>query len=283
MNWDDLRYVLAVADHGTVSSAARELGVSHATVLRHVASFEADHNGQVFDRGPTGYQVRDDRRRVIEAARDVAQAVGTVDRLMHGSRAPMRGRVRISSTDSMCRFILPGAVLRMREVAPELQLDLLSSNQHVDIARLQADISVRPTHTLPEDMVGDPVAEMAFHAYATPEAPERWLGLQGPLGRAAVGQWMQKDIDPGTIISGSDSFVVLAELAQLGLGHAALPAFVGDRYPALRRCPGRMPDLRVPLWIATHVDLNDSPRIRRVRDQLADHLRGCASQLSGTA
>ena len=89
-NWDNLRFVLSVAEHGSVSGAAKALGINHATVLRRVAAFEEAHGGPVFEKTATGYRVLPDRARVIEAAREVANAVLSVERLMHGARAPVR-------------------------------------------------------------------------------------------------------------------------------------------------------------------------------------------------
>ncbi len=283
MSWDDLRFVLAMADHGSVNAAARALGVTHATVLRRVASFETAQGGAVFDRGPGGYSVRQDRQRVIDAAREVANAVGAVDRVMHGATAPVRGRVRISSTDSFCRLVLPGAVKRLHAVAPELKLDLLSSNQHLDIARLQTDITVRPTPELPDDMTGEIAADLVFYAYAAPGSRDAWLGLEGPVARSAAARWIETNIPKDRIHCASDSFLVIAELARLKLGIAALPAFVGDATPGLERCEDLMPAQSIPLWTATHVDLSDSPRIRLARRYLTEYLRDCAPWLAGKA
>lgn len=283
MNWDDLRFVLAVADHGSVSAAARDIGVTHATVLRRVAAFEAAHGGAIFDKGPTGYKVREDRQRVIDAAREVADAVGVVDRLMHGARAPLSGRVRISSTDSLCRFVLPPLFQRMRAAAPNLHLSLLSSNRHVDVGRLQADLLVRPTAALAEDLIGTIASEMSFFAYSLADLSDHWLELQGPIGQSTVAAWMEKNIAKSQITCGSDSFVALGELARLGLGTAALPAFIGDVTPGLVRRPELMPEKRVPIWVATHVDLNESPRIRLAGRYLSEFLSELEPQLTGRA
>ena len=79
-NWDDLRYVLAVSTTGSLSGAARQLGVNHATVLRHVTAFEDAHGGPVFERTAQGYELLSDRARVIDAAREVANAMHSVER-----------------------------------------------------------------------------------------------------------------------------------------------------------------------------------------------------------
>lgn len=167
-NWDNLRYVLMVADKGSLSGAAKALGVNHATVLRRVAAFEEEHGGPVFDKTAAGYRVLPDRARVIEAAREVASGMLSVERLMHGARAPVRGVVRISSTDSLCQVVLPPFVARLQHTAPELRIDFFSSNAHLDFARLQADIAVRPALRLPDELSGESRARMTFRAYSLP-------------------------------------------------------------------------------------------------------------------
>jgi DNA-binding transcriptional LysR family regulator len=111
-NWDDLRYVLAVAEGGSVSAAAKSLGVNHATVLRRIAAFETRHGALVFDRGPAAMPVRPDQRRLIEAAREVEAGFGALDRLAHGSTA-LSGVIRVTSTDSFTAHVLPRIVARL--------------------------------------------------------------------------------------------------------------------------------------------------------------------------
>ena len=90
----------------SISAASRVLNVNHATVLRRVAAFEQECGGPVFQKTATGYRVLPDRATVIEAAREVENAVVSVERLMHGGRAAMRGLVRVSSTDSLSQFYI---------------------------------------------------------------------------------------------------------------------------------------------------------------------------------
>lgn len=276
VNWDDLRYVLAVADEGSVSAAARALGVTHATVLRHVATFEAENGGPVFDKNPSGYTVMPSRMRVIEAARDVAHGMATVARLAQGGQAPGRGRIRISSTDSLCQVVLPGLATHLAKSGVEVEL--LSSNQHADLGRLQADLSIRPTLRLPDEMAGDIVAAMRFSVYGVADAPADWLGLGGPLNRSLPAKWMDDNTDPARIVARADSFLVLARMAAQGVGRAILPDFVGDATAGLVRL-GAGPDEPVPLWVASHVDLYDTQRIRAARGGVLRYLREWAKRL----
>lgn len=281
-NWDDLRFVLAVADEGSVSAAARRLGVNHATVLRRVSAFEERHGLLVFERTPTGYAVPRDRARLIEAAREVEAAHMAVRRLVAGAHAPLTGAVRVTSTDTFCTSVLPAALARLRASAPDLRVDLLSSNAHYDLSRIEAEIAVRPAERLPDDLVGDAVAELGFAVYA-PEKMDKpqWLGLSGTLGRSRPGLWMREAVPPEDIAGAADSFVVLREMAAAGQGKAVLPCLLGDRDGRLKRLDGAMPDFSVPVWVASHADLADAPRLSAVRARLGAALRDQADELRG--
>ena len=280
-NWDNLRYVLAVADRGSLSAAAKTLGVNHATVLRRVAAFEEEHGGPVFEKTASGYRVLADRARVIEAAREVANAMVSVERLMDGARAPVRGVVRISSTDSLCQVVLPSFMARMQAALPELRLDYFSSNAHLDFARLQADIAVRPAERLPDELSGETNAHLTFRTYSAPSRPGGWVGMAGPLVRSAPAAWMAANVEPEAIAGGADSFVVLRELCRAGVGVAILPVYLGEGVPGLVARPELMADIRVPVWVASYTELRDVPRIRIVREHLLAHLAEQADLLGG--
>ncbi|WP_372605297.1 LysR family transcriptional regulator [Actibacterium sp.] len=280
-NWDDLRFVLAVAEAGTVSSAARQLGVNHATVLRRIAAFEERHGAPVFERTPQGYSILPDRLRVIEAAREVKIAVDGVERRIRGVSTPLTGEVRVTSTDTFCYAVLPAVLGRLLKRESGLQLSLLCTNAHLDLARLHADITVRPAQQLGDDMIGQVAASLGFAIYATAGAPDRWLGLAGAPGRARIGVWLREQVGCDAPVATADSFLVLRELVAQGLGKTALPCVLGDGDPRLIRLAGTGPELDIPIWVASHAELVDVPRISAARALLVEELGRDAVRLAG--
>lgn len=283
-NWDDLRFVLTVAETGSVSAAARALGVNHATVLRRVAAFEERHGLMVFERTPTGYAVPRDRLRLIEAAREAEAAHLAVARMIAGARAPLAGAVRVTSTDTLCFSVLPRVLARLRDEAPDLRIDLLSSNAHADLARIEADIAVRPAATLPDDLAGEAAAELGFAAYAPAADPETrgWLGISGPLARSTlVSDWLRANVPAGALRGAADSYLILREMVAAGQGRALLPCLLGDGDPRLLRLENIPVGLSVPVWVASHADLADAPRLKAVRNRIAAELRAEAGRLGG--
>lgn len=280
-NWDDLRYVLAVAEEGSVSQAARRLGVNHATVLRRVAAFEERFGLEMFEKSSRGYTIPADRLRLIDAAREVESAVRGVERLISGRKAPLSGVVRITSSDSFSYAVLPRVVADLQKKAQGLKIEILSTNAHLDLQRLHADIALRPAQVLPDDLRGEHAANCGFAAYTAPDGVDHWLGLSGPLARSGPAAWLADQVDPATILGAADSFMVLREMAALGQGRAVLPCVLGDSDPRLTRIEGIRFD-PIPLWVASHVDLYDAPRLSRVRRHIVEALRAQADALAGT-
>jgi DNA-binding transcriptional LysR family regulator len=272
MDWDDIRFVLAVVREGSLSGAARALGVNHATVLRRVSGFEAGLGVAIFDRTARGYKVAPRRGRVIAAMQAMEAGALGVERALTAARAPLAGVVRVTSTDTLCLAVLPAIVRRVMEEAEGLTLELNSQNLHADLGRLDADIAVRPAERLPGDLVGVRAGTMGFAVYAAPGGRSDWLGFAGGLIRSLPAAWMAETI-PATEIAGrADSFVVLREMVAAGQGRAVLPCILGDGDPRLARLEGAMPTMQVAVWVASHHDLAEVPRIKAVRRMLAEAL-----------
>jgi DNA-binding transcriptional LysR family regulator len=281
MDWDDLRYVLAVADRGSLSGAARQLGVNHATVLRRVNAFEENMGLSVFDRTARGYRIAPRRRRVLDAMRDVEEAALGVERAITAARSPLAGVVRVTSTDTLCLGVLPGIIAGLQHEAEGLEIELSSQNQHADLARLDADIAVRPSAKLPSELTGVVAAKLGLSVYAAPDGDDGWLGLSGSLAQATLGERIAEITGDAPIGSRSDSFPVLREMAAAGQGRAILPCILGDPDPRLVRIDGLIPDSAVDVWVASHVDLAEVPRIRAVRDLIIAGLEREAPRLLG--
>jgi DNA-binding transcriptional LysR family regulator len=283
LNWDDLRFVLAVADTGSVNAAAKVLGVNHATVLRRIASFEESCGGPVFERNRSGYRLRPNRAPVIEAARLAAKHVSSAEALMQGRHDQLGQMLRITSTDTFCQTVLAWIYPALaRRVAPD-RLTYLSSNAHLDMARLHADVALRPALVLPDDLVGRTFSEMRFSVYARAKRSsiQGWLGMTGALERSGPAQWMAREIDPSEIVACADSFCLMTEMLFKSNAQAVLPCILGDAAPGLERVASDAPDFLVPLWIACHRDLAGSERLQNLMDVMEKLLQPYIPELVG--
>ncbi|WP_368343709.1 LysR family transcriptional regulator [Pelagovum sp. HNIBRBA483] len=275
LNWDDLRFVLAVVDAGSVSAAAKLMGVNHATVLRRVGAVEEAAGQILFDRTAQGYRIIPDQLAIIDAMREAEGAIGAVNALLKGHEARLTGRVRVTSTDTFCQYVLPEVIAEITAREPELSVDLQSNNLHIDLSRMHADISVRPTIKLGENLIGEPAGQMAFAVYeACERAREVWLAPTGALTRSAVSGWIEARDDGLPVRSGADSFIVMREMAAAGMGRVVLPAILGEGDARLRQMDmaGAASLPKVPIWVISHQELAHAPRLRRLRRQIAEGL-----------
>lgn len=285
-NWDDLRVALAVAEAGSVNSAAQLLGVNHATVLRRIAAFEERHEVTVFRKSAKGYQVEPGALQIIDAIRAVDRAVDGFERTLRSREKGLTGSIRITTTDSLCRAILPSLLTNLHRKHPSLTVDIASTNARLNLSKLDAEITIRPALELPPGLTGAHVATMGFAVFATQAIADDWchapwLGVDRHLARSPVATWMTDHVDGSRIISHADSFVTMTELAASGLGLAMLPCCLGDLQPELVRVAGLPHKLTTRLWVASHGDLARTPRIAMIMQDIAEALAPLADALEG--
>lgn len=292
MNWDDLRFLLAVAEKGTLSGAARLLGVNHATVHRRVGEFEKSLGIRIFDRHANGYKIAAEARHILDSLRSVERSVQGLERSVTGLAADIEGTVRLTSTDSLCEAVLIDHIRDLMALHPGVQIDLQADNNHVNMAQLDADFTVRPTKGLPHDLMGEKAGELVFRVYASPTylagnesakaADHRWLGVTDALARSPVGQWLEEMAGEAAVFR-SNSFLTLRDAGEAGMGLAMLPVYLGDRSERLIRAESFPGSLRTNLWVATHPDRGRSRRIRFLMSYFTDALKRDRPLLTGEA
>lgn len=278
MNWDDIRYVLAVSREGSLNSAASKLGVTHATVLRRVAAFEQRYGLRIFEKSQAGYQPLVEAQEIFRAIEAVETAALRLERVTTGTEQSPSGLVRIASTDSLSQIVLPTLVKVITKRFPKISISVLSGNSHHDLTRLSADIVIRPTAKLSEGLVGRRVGQLDFGIYATNAKMQNWLSLRGALKRSKPALWMAANLDLKQVSVGADSFIVLKELVALGLGKSFLPTLVADKDERLVRISADDPKISVPIHVATLEEVAETPRFKLVQDTLVELLSNSIDQ-----
>lgn len=277
--WDDLRVVLAVFREGSLSGAARRLGVTHSTVFRRLGAIERDAGVRLFERFRDGYSATPAGETAAECAIRLEDAVLTLGRKLSGQDLRPSGTVRITTTDTL-GAILMRHVGAMRTAHPDIQLEIAVSNAMANLTRREADIAIRPTPAPSELLVGRRVADITHaiygsHAYLSRRdtrdlAALDWIELDDALAATVIGRWMQDNVHAPRIACRVDTLLALRDAAEAGLGIAVLPCYVGDAAVGLRRvAPKTLPEPRSALWLLTHDDLRRTARIRATLDVLA--------------
>jgi DNA-binding transcriptional LysR family regulator len=272
LEWDDLRYVLAVAREGSLAGAARSLGVNHTTVLRRVGTFEKQLGLRLFERLPTGYVLTAGGEELIAAAGHIDETVTALERRLAGQDLRLTGTVRVTTTDTLMGSILPEILAEFRESHPGIQVEIAVSNLMFNLTKRDADVAIRPAKAPPQTLVGRRVAKIAFAIYGSPGYLEKhktselnkhhWVGPDDSLADTAVARWMGAQLPDSEITLRADSLLALRQAAQAGLGLAALPCYLGDTAPGLVCVHRPIAEMETALWILTHEDLRHTGRIR---------------------
>lgn len=287
LDWDDLRFFLAILRAGGLPAAARRLGVTTSTVYRRLDSLEAALGVRLIERGGRGMAVTpagEELQRAAETMHEAAEA--TVNRIAGRDLEPA-GLIRITAPDDLADSILMPLFADFRARYPRIRLELVTDNRFLNLTRREADVALRPTRTPPETLLGRRVAKIASAAYAspalakTPLDAQNWITWEEGLGPSTHGKWLTRILGPGQPVLRVNSMRSLGEAAARGLGAALLPCHLGDPDPRLVRILAPQEEWDSDLWLLTHPGLGSVARIRLLTDELFRALRRQAALFSG--
>ncbi|NJO38108.1 MAG: LysR family transcriptional regulator [Rhizobiales bacterium] len=292
VNWDDLRFVLAVADHGSVASAARRLGVNHTTVLRRVHAFEEAKAIRLFERLSTGYVLTAEGEQLVAAARSIDDTVAALERRIAGQDLKLEGVIRVTTTDTFMASVLPPHFASFRRQHPRITIELALTNSQLNLTKRDADVAIRPARELPAPLIGERVADVGFaifgaKTYLETRSPDplslghRWLGGDEMLANSPMARWMHRHVPAAHVVFRADSFVALHQAVRAGLGLAIIPCCLGDRDPALTRLHAQPDELTTGLWVLTHQDLIKAARMRAFIEHMVRALAADRARLAG--
>ncbi|HET9444877.1 MAG TPA: LysR family transcriptional regulator [Steroidobacteraceae bacterium] len=277
--WDDLRYVLAVAESGSLAGAATLLRVNRTTVLRRINAFERTHTVRLFERLQTGYSLTQAGDQILAAARGLENTIETLERKLAGQDLRPEGSIRVTTTDTLMSSILPAMLNAFQRANSGITLHVTSSNTLANLSKRDADVAIRPVVNVPETLVGRRVCAVAFAIYsAANEAPaieiadERWIAPDETLAKTSVGQWMRESSPAGKTMFSVDSLLAMREVCAAGGGLAALPCYLADTDSRLERRRAPLKEMTTALWVVTHPDLARTARVRLFMDFMTSAL-----------
>lgn len=291
MNWDDLKFVLAAAEAGSVNGAARRLGVNHATALRRIAHLETTLDLRIFDRTTNGYVVTRDGNYVVSAAQKIRDEVHALERQLAGKSDLMEGSIRVTTTDSLMVSVVGPALRSFQDRHPSITLELVMTNALVDLDRSQVDVAIRPTRTPPEGLRSQRPSGLGFGLYASadflrrhpnaPDARSPWLVMDSSQLTSPTQYWMRTHY-PGAIERvRAGSFVTLTELAEQGQGLAILPCCLGGRSSTLVRIGELLADIETGIWVMVPAHLAGAERIEAFCEHMMRSLGAQTGLLEG--
>lgn len=288
VRWDDLQFVHAVAEHGSLSAASRALGVNHATVLRRIALLEAGANVTLFDRSRDGYKLRPEGRALLASLKVMEDASARISRNLTLSSKSIDGTFRLATTDAIACLLVPKYLGALQEAHPNVQIEVSVSNNLIDMSQSPAEILIRSGPKLPSELVGSRASAIAFEVFGAPGylaehdharvEDHRWLGVMPNFAKSTVGDWQVSRIRDNYEFS-ADSFLALASLASHGFGLAMLPVFVGRQSPNLMQASQFAGGPVNEIWVATHRDFQGQKNIEALLEFFTDAIRADAEHL----
>lgn len=298
MDWNGVRYFLAVARSGSTLAAARELGVNQTTVARRLSALEASVGLRLFDRRRAGCMITEAGAELLAAAERVEAEALAFGHQAGAARRRVAGVIRVTTNEGFANIIMVPALGAFRREHPDIRIDLIVDERRLDIARGAADVALRSGSTPTETgLVGRRLADIAYAAYCSRDYAERHgcpdsveslnrhavIGAEGPIENLPGWAWLSKAAPQAVIATRSSSITNLLSAVRAGLGVSVLPCAFADQDPGLVRCLGPIESARSGLWLLTRDSLRDVARVRAFVDFLAAHVVAMRRVLAGDA
>lgn len=272
LDWNDLKYVLETAQQGGISGAARVLGVNHATVARRISAAEKALGARLFERLPSGYMPTEAGLDAVRTAQEMARMQADLDRQIGARDTQLSGGLRVTAPELLCERILSPMFADFIDLHPEIDLRLVATNDPVNMAQREADVAIRFSQTPPESLVGRRVLSPKGCVYISHAALARDQGGAAPLDWIRFAHWPGpppevKAVRPNLRVRMTvDDMTSAIGAVRAGIGATRMGCFLGDPDPTMLRLPGMPLFDYLPVWVLTHADLKQVPRIRAFTD-----------------
>lgn len=302
LDWNDLRYFLAVADGGSTLAAGRSLRVSQTTVARRIAALEEALGLRLFEKRQAGYALTPAGTELLERARQVATAAtGFADAAAAEAR-DTSGTVRITTQEIFAVSLLAPMLRELHERHPEILIELDDSQDFRDLGEGEADIALRSAYgDLGSGVVGRRLGDddwtlycsrgyAAEHGVPTTRAQLKkhaFIGGGGPKLWRAYSAWLHDLGLDDRIIMHHASAMGMMSAIRSGLGIAVLPCIIADVDPDLVQCVPPKAGHGRAMWLVTHERVRHTPRVRAVIDflyeRLSTHIKMLEAQRAAAA
>lgn len=287
-DWNRARAFLVTAEEGSLSAAARALGMAQPTLGRQVDALEAELGVVLFERVGRGLTLTPSGLELLDHVRDMGEAAGKVSLAASGQSQSIEGSVAITASEIYSAYLLPPVVAKLRREAPGVTIEIVASNAAVDLRRREADIAVRSFRPTQPDLIAKKLKDEPARFYASPTYLER---IGNPVAAAdfAGADFIGFDTTPvyinalkerGLAVTPANFTVITSnhlvhwELTKHGAAIGIVPESVGDAEPGVQRVLEDIEPMVFPIWLTTHRELNTSRRVRLVFDRLAEELSG---------
>ena len=288
LSWTEVETILEIARAGSLSAAARALGLKHSTVYRRVAAAETRIGFRFFERTRSGYVARPQIQALVDAANLMEETKLAAERRLLGADSQLTGEIRLSTSEVLGSYLLPRVLEKFLRQHPGITVEVGLTNREVDLTRREADLALRVTGRPPEHLIARLIGTVAYAVYGAtsqfrqvrriPPLPElTWLGFGDELAGIAQARWYREHPPQQEPRTRWGSLIALIQATRAGLGVSALPCLAAAHDRDLTQLSPVLGE--VPLYILTHPDVRGNVRARAVTQFLAQEIPNALEQL----
>lgn len=286
LDWNLLQTFVSAAKHGSLSAASKAEGITQPTASRHIAQLEDQLGYRLFERSKSGIALTDQGQHLLDHAKDMADVAARVEMIGDSQSRSLSGTVRITASRIMATFVLPELLSRFRIAEPEIEIELVASDETENLLHREADIAVRMFRPTQLDVISKKVVDLELGVYAAKSYLEQHgepTGIENLKDHTFIGYdrstlildgFRENDIEVGREFFAfrSDDQVVCWAMVVAGFGIGFNQRIIGDHDTRLKRILSNVEIPPIPVWLTAHAALKSNRRVRRVYDMLAMEL-----------
>jgi molybdate transport repressor ModE-like protein len=302
-DWNDLRYLLAIAREGSTLAAAKALGVSQPTVQRRLSALEERIDRKLVEHHPTGYRLTELGKALLPRAIDVERSVEAFQRQLLSEGKDLAGTLRVTCPEGMASRLLAPVIEAFRVKYPELRVDLIMTDRRLDLSKGEAEVALRMHQPGDDSLIARRIANSPWAIFASRSyierhgRPQRWEDLDrhaiiefaGELADNHAARWLRRVAPKATIAIRGNSMLGVLAAVKSGAGLAPLPMLLGSSEEGVEPVLHSIPEIDSKLYLVIHADLRHTPRVRAFCDfvvaeiaRLRPLITGSANQLGTT-
>jgi DNA-binding transcriptional LysR family regulator len=279
-NWEDIRHFVALAREGTLSAAARTLGVDHATVARRVAALETSTGLKLVDRRARATLLTDDGKRIAAVAAPMEETAFALSRAAQAAKRGIDGEVTISAPPNFASSVIAPQLVRLRQQHPGIRIKLIGEKRRASLSRREADVALRLLRPVESGLIVRKIGSFGFSLYGapaylnkTPPHAFAFIGYDASMTESPQEVWLRTIIGEREVVLRTNDLEAQIAAARSGLGIAALPHYLGDGDPRLQRHDLPERPVSRDVWLVVHRDLRQVPPVRAVMEFLVSCLK----------
>ncbi|ADI29215.1 LysR family transcriptional regulator [Methylotenera versatilis] len=276
-DWEDLRYFAVFAREKSLSAAARQLKVDHATIARRITALETSLNLKLVDRRPRSYLLTDNGKHIAALGAKMEDEAFAVGRAAMAGQLDLTGEVSVSAPPTMANALIAPHLGKLRRQYPGIHIRLIGETRIASLLHRESDIAVRMFQPTENNLVARKVGSMSFSMYAsidylstTPPENYTFIAFDRSMENIIQQKWLKEFANTRPIVLRTFDLETQRIAAMRGVGVAALPYYVANREPGLKLLDIESNMLINDIWLVVHNDLRNVPAVRAVLDFLVE-------------